>query len=93
VDSRVSEAFVSLLVDQVTEGFGGDVGIVPRQFLREFVGRMDLVDEYDEYDPMAAAGFVAQDADLTPEEKIAAGLGGANRDDGDDGLVPATDVW
>jgi hypothetical protein len=93
VDSRVSEEFVSLLVDQVTEGFGGDVGIVPRQFLREFVGRMDLVDEYEEYDPMTAAGFVARGSDLTPEERVAAGLGGGEPDDADDELVPATDVW
>ena len=92
VDARVSEAFIDRLVDQVTEGFRGDVGIVPRQFLREFVGRMDLVDEHEEYDPMAAAGFVVQESGLTPEERAAAGLS-AEPDDGDDGLVPATDVW
>lgn len=93
VEARVSEQYIGLLVDQVTEGFGGDVGIVPRQFLREFVGRMDLVDEFDEYDPMTAAGFVAREDQLTPEEKAAAGLGADAAEDDDEALVPATDVW
>ena len=89
VESRVSEAFVSRLVDQVTEGFGGDVGIVPRQFLREFLSRMDLVDEFEEYDPMAAAGFSVEKAKLTPEEQAATSSGAS----AEDGLTPSTDVW
>ena len=36
----------------MTAGFKGDVGVVPRQFLREFVTQMDLVDEHADYDPM-----------------------------------------
>ena len=63
--------------------------MVPRQFLREFLSRMDLVDEFEEYDPMAAAGFSVEKAKLTPEE-LAATSSGASAEDG---LTPSTDVW
>jgi len=36
---------IAALVDEVSKGFKGDVGVVPRQFLRRFVNRMDAVDE------------------------------------------------
>ena len=45
VAQKVSTEFVARLVDEVTTGFRGDVGVVPRQFLREFVTQFDLVDE------------------------------------------------
>ena len=91
LEERVSEDFVERLVDQVTEGFGGDVGIVPRQFLREFVSRMDLVDEFEDYDPVEAAGFAPRGDLLTAEERQALGSGGG--DGGEEGLVPVQDVW
>ena len=40
--SRVSNRFLDQLVAHVTAGFKGDVGVVPRQFLREVVHVMDL---------------------------------------------------
>jgi hypothetical protein len=43
--SRISDAFIERLVAEVTAGFKGDVGVVPRQFLRAFVTQIDLVDE------------------------------------------------
>ena len=49
---RISDEFLDQLVEKVTEGFRGDVGVVPRQFLREFVTQMDLVDEHEDYVPM-----------------------------------------
>ena len=64
--------------------------MVPRQFLREFVNQLDLVDEHDEYVPMAEYGFSAQE--LTPEEREALhGVQAVEEDD--DGLVPQEDVW
>src|SRR4051794_4981269 len=36
IDSKVSTDFIDRLVAEVTKGFKGDVGVVPRQFLREF---------------------------------------------------------
>jgi hypothetical protein len=90
VDQRLDDPFLERLVDEVTSGFRGDVGIVPRQFLREFVNQLDLVDENDDYHPMQAYGFQPQE--LSPEEREA--LHGAEPadDDGDD-LVPTEDVW
>ncbi|MCA9694369.1 MAG: DUF2791 family P-loop domain-containing protein, partial [Myxococcales bacterium] len=43
LDQKISAAFIERLVDKVTAGFKGDVGVVPRQFLREFVTQLDLV--------------------------------------------------
>jgi len=92
--SRVSDAFIQRLVDEVTKGFKGDVGVVPRQFLREFVNQLDLVDMNPEYDPAEEYGFSLDNVHLSPEEQQALGaqvLGSA--DVGVDELVPVEDVW
>ena len=65
----VSTEFVERLVAEVTKGFKGDVGVVPRQFLREFVTQMDLVEENDDYSPMKEYGF--QPDKLSPQEEKA----------------------
>jgi hypothetical protein len=95
---RVSDEFLDLLVAKVTEGFKGDVGVVPRQFLRELVHQMDLVDQHADYEPMREYGFVLPD-ELPPEERavlFGEGLEGDGRQ-GDAGgepeLVPQEDVW
>jgi hypothetical protein len=90
LDARVTVAFVERLVAEVTKGFKGDVGVVPRQFLREFVTQMDLVDENEDYDPMIEYGFAI--VDLNPEEEHVIG-GGVLQAEDDDGLVPQEDVW
>lgn len=51
LEGKVDAEFVRRLVGEVTKGFGGDVGIVPRQFLRQLVNIFDLVDEQPEYEP------------------------------------------
>ena len=90
LESKVSLEFIDRLVAEVTKGFKGDVGVVPRQFLREFVTQLDLVDEHDDYDPMREYGF--KPAELRPEEQLAmTGEGLAPEDDGS--LVPKEDVW
>ena len=105
VMARVSDAFIDRLVAKVTEGFRGDVGVVPRQFLRQVINVMDLVDEHEEYDPDAAFDFSTNAlADLSPEEqaaldgraRAAAGDGQSTAADGDaddDGPVPTVQVW
>ena len=70
---KVSTDFIERLVDKVTTGFKGDVGVVPRQFLRQFVNILDLAHEYDEFDPMAAEGFEINDLTFE-EERIQKGL-------------------
>lgn len=89
---RISEAFVHRLVEQITTGLRGDVGIVPRQFLREFVGQLDTVDQHPDYDPMAEYGFTP--SELTPEEEHAIrGAAYAPPDDANGELIPTEDAW
>jgi BMFP domain-containing protein YqiC len=51
LEQKISGEFIERLVAQVTEGFRGDVGVVPRQFLRALVTQMDLVDEEESTTP------------------------------------------
>ena len=64
--SRVTPEFIEKLVDKVTAGFKGDVGVVPRQFLREFINVLDLTNDNDDYDPMKVEGF--EPSNLTEDE-------------------------
>ena len=91
LDTLISTHFVDRLVAEVTAGFKGDVGVVPRQFLREFVTQMDLVDENDDYDPSVEYGFSPQE--LSPEEQHALTGDALKLDEDDSGLVPQEDVW
>jgi len=106
IDSRVSNEFIDRLVDEVTAGFKGDVGVVPRQFLREFINQMDLVDDHDEYDPMTEYGFdpgQLSPGQLNPQEQLlvrgeplySTSEYSTNEEETDeaDGLVPQEDVW
>jgi len=43
----VDDEFLQRLAEEVTDGLRGDVGVVPRQFLRELITVMDLVEEND----------------------------------------------
>ncbi|HRI06497.1 MAG TPA: BREX system ATP-binding protein BrxD [Nannocystaceae bacterium] len=89
--ARLSDEFLRRLVADVTAGFKGDVGVVPRQFLRELVNQMDLVDEDPDYEPMKEYGF--QPAELSPQEAMAIQGEKFVVEDGEDGLVPAEDVF
>lgn len=92
LEERISDVFIEHLVDKVTEGFRGDVGVVPRQFLRAFVDQMDLVDVHPDYVPMEEYGF--QPTELRPEEQVAAsGATDLKADAGEDDLVPHEDAW
>jgi hypothetical protein len=64
---KVTPEFIDLLVAKVTEGFGGDVGIVPRQFLRQLVNIFDLAANEPNFDPMMDSGFEL--LELNPEEE------------------------
>ncbi len=100
VITRVSDAFIDRLVAKVTEGFRGDVGVVPRQFLRELVNVMDLVDENDDYIPDDAYGFTMDKFAATLSSEEAAAAAGRSvpvvtepEDDEDEAFVPAEQVW
>jgi hypothetical protein len=66
LNAKVTPEFIDLLVAKVTEGFGGDVGIVPRQFLRQLVNILDLADTEPEFNPMRDSGYKLE---LNAEEK------------------------
>ena len=66
-ERRVPRELVEQLVDKVTEGFHGDVGVVPRQFLRTFVNILDLLADDPDQDAHALLGF--KPAELTVEEQ------------------------
>jgi P-loop Domain of unknown function (DUF2791) len=57
LNKKVTPEFIDLLVAKVSEGFGGDVGIVPRQFLRQLVNILDLAASEPEFDPMTDGGY------------------------------------
>jgi hypothetical protein len=93
LERRVSNDFIDLLVKDVTAGFRGDVGVVPRQFLRHLVTVMDGVDEDPTFVPEEQWDFSASEG-LGPEEQAArSGAAPAEAGDDDGGLVPAEDVW
>lgn len=100
LEERVSLDFIDRLVAEVTKGFRGDVGVVPRQFLREFVTQLDLVEENDDYVPMELYGFdptQISSVALTPEEqqRLGSSSNSAPLDELEEGpeLIPTEDVW
>ena len=100
LEERVSLDFIDRLVGEVTKGFRGDVGVVPRQFLREFVTQLDLVEENDDYVPMKLYGFdptQISSVALTPEEqqRLGGSSDSAPLDELEEGpeLIPTEDVW
>ena len=92
LETMLGAEFVDRLVEEVTRGFKGDVGVVPRQFLREFVEQMDLVEQEEDYRPMESYGFSPKQ--LHPlEEKAIAGSAEPAAEEEPDELVPREDVW
>lgn len=57
LETKVPDAFIAALVDDMTAGFGGQIAVVPRLFLREFVHILDLVDQHPDYDPLRSYVF------------------------------------
>lgn len=74
LERKVTPELVELLVTRVTDGFNGDVGVIPRQFLRQFVDVLDLVEQDDGYDPMTVEGFALKDVNET-EQRLREGKG------------------
>lgn len=66
--ARITDEFLSALVQKITEGFGGQISLAPRLFLRELIDVMDRVDQHDAYDPQEHYKLTMDDANLTAEE-------------------------
>ena len=69
VPNKISSEFIQQLVDKVTTGFKGDVGVVPRQFLREFVNILDLAHQNKDFNPSQLKEFKPKDLN-THEQSI-----------------------
>jgi hypothetical protein len=65
--NKINPEFIQQMIDKVTTGFKGDVGVVPRQFLREFVNILDLVHQDKDFNPSQIKEFKPQN--LTREEE------------------------
>lgn len=50
VAQKVTPEHIEVLVAEVTKGFGGDVGVVPRQYMRRLVNQFDYVAENPDVD-------------------------------------------
>ena len=50
--ARASDALLESLADRMTALFGGEVQVVPRQFLRQLVDTFDRIQTYDDYEPL-----------------------------------------
>ena len=72
VDAKVDDRFLEALVENVTAGFGGQVSLAPRIFLRELVDVMDRVDQHEDYDPAEHYKLELDDTKLTEQELAAA---------------------
>lgn len=48
---KINDLFIKNIINDMTSGFGGDITIGPRGFLRTFVDIMDKTQMYDEYKP------------------------------------------
>lgn len=69
--SVADDAFVAALVDELTEGFGGRVDVVPRLFLRTLVDALDRADTHPDYDPRAHHRVRIEPDELKDEEREA----------------------
>jgi hypothetical protein len=91
LEARVTPEFIERLVREVTKGFGGDVGIVPRQFLRQLVNVFDLTVEFPDYDPEKQFKFEPRDTSDYEARKIE-GKPPYDPEPGDDKDYPTTTV-
>jgi len=89
LEAKVSPAFIEQLIAQVSEGFRGDVGVVPRQFLRRLVDILDLASDNPEFEPAKEMGFTLAEPN-EDERRLAEGRPPYDSEPGEDqGYAPA----
>ncbi len=91
LEARATSEFIERLVAEVTRGFGGDVGVVPRQFLRQLVNVFDLVAEQPEFDPAKMFKFEPREPNDFEQRKMK-GQAEFDPEPGDDKGYPLTSV-
>ena len=87
--ARSARNLWSRLVARVTAGFSGDVGVVPRQFLREFVTQMDLVEEQPTLRSYDRIRLCPAELESLRKQQILTAAPTVTRADDDDVHVPA----
>ena len=55
--NKITPDFINQLIAKVTTGFGGDVGVIPRQFLRQLIDLFDLAADHSDFNPQLDQGF------------------------------------
>jgi hypothetical protein len=70
LEQQISAQVIETLVAKVTEGFKGDVGVVPRQFLRQLVDTMDVADDNPDFEPAHELGFEAKEPNEDEQRKM-----------------------
>ncbi len=68
-EAKVTPEYLDALVEEVTAGFGGDVGVVPRQFLRRVVSVFDAVEENPDFQPAPGKPPIAPNLSLAERSR------------------------
>ncbi len=77
IAEKVGDDVLADLARGVAGKLGGKVGVAPRIYLKRLVGLLDQVDEHPDFDPRLHHELVLDAAELTVEERAAAGLAGS----------------
>ena len=91
LEARATAEFIERLVADVTRGFKGDVGVVPRQFLRQVVSVFDLVAENPDFDPATKYQFDVKEPTEFEQRKLS-GKPPFDPEPGDDKGYPVATV-
>ncbi len=89
--AKVTPELIERLVEKVSGGFRGDVGVVPRQFLRQLVDLLDLAAEHPDFDPMADVGGAPKEPNDS-ERRLTRGDPPYDPEPDDDQGYPPTNV-
>jgi hypothetical protein len=74
IAAKASDAVIEALARDVTGHLGGKVGIAPRLFLKKLIALLDQVEEHTTFDPVTHWKLSVTAADMTADERDAAGL-------------------
>lgn len=74
IEQKITDAVINDLARGVAGKLGGRVGVAPRIFLKRVVDLLDRVDEHADFDPREHYSLVVEPAELTEEERGAAGV-------------------
>lgn len=74
LDRHVDADLVRLIAEGVAGKLGGKVGVAPRIFLKRLIDVLDRVDGHPEFDPRRDYELVVSAAEMSDEERSAAGV-------------------